>query len=295
MREKGGIAVYVRDNLSVLDVYRSNLFEIICVTLALPTGHQMLVCGVYHPPKYNYQEYELMNHLVNLFDNALDKSPNSVIVWGGDLNRPDIMQLQRLTGLNVLVDFPTRGDAFLDNYLTNRLDLFGKAFPFRMQIKTDHLGFIVPAGKKLKPLRRKVQFRDCREHRKSALYKALLIENWDSVLESENVETAVNILERKILFNMGKCMPIRHVSLSTRDPPWMTPLVKYMLRCKSRIPASRADRHRELSKRISEVISENRRLLIDAKIGSREWWKNIDTLSQRPSDVNCSTRQSDDL
>ena len=60
-----------------------------------------------------------------------------------------------------------------------------------------------------------------------------------------------------------------------------SPLVKYMLRCKSRIPASRADHHRELSKRISEVISENRRLLIDAKIGSHEWWKNIDTLSQR--------------
>ena len=41
------------------------------------------------------------------------------------------------------------------------------------------------------------------------------------------------------------------------------------------------DRQRELSKRISEVISDNRRLLLDAKLGSREWWRNVDILSQR--------------
>ena len=53
-----------------------------------------------------------------------------------------------------------------------------------MLIKTDHIGFIVPAGKKLKPIRKKVQFRDCREHRKQALYLALASECWDDVLDN---------------------------------------------------------------------------------------------------------------
>ena len=97
------------------------------------------------------------------------------------------------------MDFPTRGDSFLEKWFTNRPDLFGKTYPIKMLIKTDHLGFIVPAGKKLKPIRQKVQFRDCREHRKRALYLAPASECWDEVLEADNIETAVNILELKIL------------------------------------------------------------------------------------------------
>ena len=164
------------------------------------------------------------------------------------------------------MDFPTRGDSFVDNCFTNRSDLFGKIYPIKMLIKTDHLGFIVPAGKKLKPIEcfhsrdqhlckfigteesvcirmelnsqriglghqhgrrsivlghqygrrdvmgkhsigQKVQFRDCREHRKRALYLVLASECWDEVLEADNIETAVNILELKILSNINRCMP----------------------------------------------------------------------------------------
>lgn len=98
-----------------------------------------------------------------------------------------------------------------------------------MLIKTDHLGFIIPAGKKLKPIRQKVQFRDCREHQKQALYLALASECWNEVLEVDNIEKAVNILELKILSNINRCMPLQTVTMSSCDPRWVTPLVKYML------------------------------------------------------------------
>ncbi len=42
-----------------------------------------------------------------------------------------------------------------------------------MLTKTDHAGVILQAGIKLKPMRRKFQFRDCRKPRKDALYKSL--------------------------------------------------------------------------------------------------------------------------
>ena len=48
-----------------------------------------------------------------------------------------------------------RGNACLDNCLTNRADLFGQAYSVHMLIKTDHEGFVLPAGLKLKPVRRK--------------------------------------------------------------------------------------------------------------------------------------------
>ena len=51
LRNKGGISIYTRNNLSVIDVYRSNLYEFICLTVSLPSGNCILLFCLYHPPK----------------------------------------------------------------------------------------------------------------------------------------------------------------------------------------------------------------------------------------------------
>ena len=101
MRNKGGVAVYVKKNLSVVDGYLSRLYEVICITLCLPTGHRFSVCGIYHPPKHSYTENDLMNYLIDYTDNVLDAHPQTVIVLGGDFNQLDMDGLQQLSGRNV--------------------------------------------------------------------------------------------------------------------------------------------------------------------------------------------------
>ena len=280
-RRKGGIAIFSRSNLDVIGCCRSKLYELLCLTFKLPSGHLLLVCGVYHPPQPTYRSSDFLQYLVHLVDNALDQHPGLTIVMGGDTNHLDVNELCQLTGWNSLVDFPTRGVAYLDNVLTNRPDLFGKCAPFSISIKTDHTAVILPAGSKLKPVRQKVRIRDCRKHRKGALYLELAGETWDSVLETNDVEEAVNNLETLIHSHMDRCMPFRTVSISSRDPAWMTPLLKSLLRSKSRFGQYSGDRLREINRRISEVISENRRNLLQAHVGSREWWAHVDSLSQR--------------
>ena len=75
-------------------------------------------------------------------------------------------------------------------------------------------------------------------------------------------------------------MPMRTVTMSLRDPMWMTPLVKSLLRQKSRISTGSADRVKAINKRISEIICENRGNFSVA-IGTRDWWKRVDDISQR--------------
>ena len=58
-RKKGGVAFYVRNNLKVLDNYRSSLYELMSLTLVLPSDHQLLNCGLYNPPKNNYRHIDL--------------------------------------------------------------------------------------------------------------------------------------------------------------------------------------------------------------------------------------------
>lgn len=49
-RSKERVAIYIRNNLHVVDVYRSDLYEMICATILLPAGHRMLISGLYNPP-----------------------------------------------------------------------------------------------------------------------------------------------------------------------------------------------------------------------------------------------------
>ena len=103
-------------------------------------------------------------------------------------------------------------------------------------------------------------------------------ETWDSVLGTNDADGAVNNLETIIHRYMDKCMmPFRTVCISSRDPAWVTPLLKSLMRSKSRIGQNRRDRLRDINRRISEVISENRRNLLQAPAGAREWWEWFET------------------
>lgn len=115
------------------------------------------------------------------------------------------------------------------------------------------------------------------------MYLKLVSENWDSVLNLNDVEEAVNNLEAKIKHRMDECMPLRSVRMSSHDPVWMTPLEKSLMRVKSRVAPSNKDWLAEVNKKISELISKDRRTLAKAPVGSREWWKHVDNLSQQRS------------
>ena len=75
-------------------------------------------------------------------------------------------------------------------------------------------------------------------------------------------------------------MPVRTVSVSSRDPQWMTPLLKSMIRTKSRVSSLNKDRLCLINKR-TDVILENRTKFMAAPPGSRGWWKGVDESLQR--------------
>ena len=128
-RKNGGIAIYVRKNIKVLNIYRSGLYELICMTLLLPSGHRFLVCGFYNPPKHQYREQDLIDYIISSMDNELGKHPDSVLLCGGDVNCLDVHEFQALSWWNIMVDFPTSGNACLDNCFTDRVNLFGSPYP----------------------------------------------------------------------------------------------------------------------------------------------------------------------
>ena len=85
---------------------------------------------------------------------------------------------------------------------------------------------------------------------------------------------------------MDKWMPLRSIRMSSRDPSWMSPLVRSMLRAKTRVLLNNRERLKLANSRISQVISENRRNPASV-MGSWVWWKNVDLVSQRRARTTC--------
>ena len=82
---------------------------------------------------------------------------------------------------------------------------------------------------------------------------------------------------------MNQCFPTKAVSLSTRDPPWISPLLKYLIKKRAKaVYQGKLSSVEELTKRISKLISENRKYLAKSEsIGTSKWWKTVDALSMR--------------
>ena len=282
-RKKGGVAIYVRNNLRVRKVTKSDRYECIFVEIELPSKYSMLVCGLYHPPRVSYLELELMDYLIEIMDTFLEENPDGLIVCGGDLNRLDLSRLSIMSGLKVLVDFPTRGQSILDNCLTNKESLFNKCYPITSQMKSDHKGVVLPAGKKLKPVRCTYKIHDYREHRKIAFRQKLLEFNWEYMNSNTDVDRLVEELQAALCNMMEQCFPTKTVRVSSRDPKWMTPLLKILLKKRARLVAQgvEGDPITLLTERIGKVILENCLALESGSKGSWAWWKKIDMLTHR--------------
>ena len=44
----------------------------------------MLIIGLYHPPRFQYDESDLIDTIINRCDTFLDMHPNGVLLCGGD-------------------------------------------------------------------------------------------------------------------------------------------------------------------------------------------------------------------
>ena len=73
---------------------------------------------------------------------------------------------------------------------------------------------------------------------------------------------------------MNECFPCKSIRMSSRDPPWMSPLVKSLLKKKKTRSQKGGGRDlTELTEKIGRLIAENRRALASGKLGSRAWWR----------------------
>ena len=170
----------------------------------------------------------------------------------------------------------TRGLKTLDVFLTNRPYIWKVPTVSTSFVRSDHLAIMVAPQTLAKTERKHVFFRDVREHRKIEMEKRLEEYNWAIANNSRDVSEAVSILTDAIGRMYNDCFPLIKIKISSRDPPYMTPLVKHL--CKMRNRQIGMGINPELQEKINILIRENQIRAVKAenrkfKRGSKEWWK----------------------
>ena len=98
-----------------------------------------------------------------------------------------------------------------------------------------------------------------------------------------DVEIATSILNKDLYNLKDKCFPVRRFVMSFCDPPWITPLVKYLL-TKEKRAADRGHTYKaeDLSSKVYKLIGENRKNWgRNGTPGSLHWWRGMDKITLR--------------
>ena len=73
-----------------------------------------------------------------------------------------------------------------------------------------------------------MSFRDTRDHHKIHMDTKLGLWDWTNKLNFDDPEECVKVLENELWVMFESCFPLIKVKISSRDPPYMSPLVKHL-------------------------------------------------------------------
>ena len=113
----GGVAVYVRSNLSVqkLAEYKTTHASAYWFVYKQSDFTPIIYSVIYHPPGLT-KDYKnnTTEHIISTASKLLQSYPNAKLVITGDFNDLDTTQISAKLPLREIVNFSTRGDAKLD-------------------------------------------------------------------------------------------------------------------------------------------------------------------------------------
>lgn len=272
----GGVLIYIKDH------YHSEIQEIakeaesLWIKVSSKSCPQPLFINVtYHPPGIN--PTPTIQYLSESLRRITSSYPRSSIVIGGDFNRIDLTDLEFDFSLSILDSPPTRGDASLDLILTNRPDLILSTSCFVPSVESDHQALLMLPRCRIPPKRTKIQFVDYSFRGFQKLNDLLESESFAQVYTETDVNKAAALLDNKISECVKEAFPVRAISISDRDPVWITPRAKWLIEKKKRaVKRGKPTLCQHLNNKLEEIKVKHFQ-----KNQSKLMWNNVDDISHR--------------
>lgn len=290
-RAGGGVAIICRNDWQVKVLNMGRNFESVWCKITT-SNSEFHVAVVYHPPDPVYDTIDLLNFMSDTCDEILCSEPNAKIIIAGDINKLNIRDLMSQQALQQIVKAHTRGQRTLDVFLTNCPFLWKSPTAFPSLVRSDHLAVMVSPFIPAKPSRKHVYFRDVREHRKINMEKKLKDQNWSNINILNDPNEAVRTLNDTLQAMFNESFPLIGLKTSSRDPPYMSPIVKHLCKIRNKNAHKRTQAENfALQTRINALIRGNQVNAVKNanqkhKKGSKGWWDTANKITGRKTASN---------
>ena len=218
----------------------------------------------------------LSRYIIEEAEKIQNSFPKAVVFIAGDFNKMCLDDIEFNCCVNTLASPPTREDAWLDLVLTNRPNHIEKVDCFIPRVETDHKAVLVFPVKKNIPDRFVRTFRlfTARGH---SDFSSLLKNADFSDVYCSDVDSAAEKLEDRLQKLLHESFPLRRVMMSTRDPAWLTPKMKWLLLKKKQ--AKRRGQNLKMTR--IDLRLKDAKLRTLSTCGNKDWWRKIDRLTHR--------------
>ena len=192
--------------------------------------------AISHPPKCNYNEADLLLYFENCLVTLNSKFSNCTVILGGDFNMLSHEKIVEHTAMLEIVQKTTRGMNHFDRIYVSAM-FYKHVKVTNSTVKSDHLAIIAYNGcpkLALNKNRQSIVFRP-RKPAQVAIFREVLSKSQFVNPEEEPVQNSFDNFYEKKSEITNKCFPIRRITVTNKDPPFVTPYIKCLLRKKNKL------------------------------------------------------------
>ena len=131
-------------------------------------------------------------------------------------------------------------------------------------------------------------FRDVRDHRKLNMFRELESVDWDMITSNcDNLDEMIIKFYEIVWPKFDKCFTLIKIRTSSPDSPFMSPLVKHLLKQRRKAIRKRnTEATLRLTDQINKLIRDHQLNAVKHEFGSQKagwnrWWSNINSITSR--------------
>lgn len=233
-RVGGGVAIWAKDSLSPQRMSIKNKPSCIEVVVLHLFGN-IYLAGLYFPPTVAVSlKQTLTDFLTEMLDELLCSSHDASVILCGDLNRFSVTDVCNNFNLTSTFTGATYGSSQLDYILMSEcissLYSVTSELPFDNS-KVAHSSLLASPTSHTctKDIVVWRTVYDLRKSNVNAFVNSLSSVDWSPVYCSNDVHFMCDFIHNAITEVFKKCIPSSEISYTSKDKPWMTPVLKTMI------------------------------------------------------------------
>ena len=288
-RRCGGVAIYVRNTLKVTKIseYTDEKISAYWCRLIQPNFCPIIYGIIYHPPGLTKHEKDFtIGHIISSMSAFISRWNNAKFFICGDFNDLDTSDIKSAFPLDQLVDFPTRGDSFLDLVFSDVHEYISIGCCQESPIlNNDHCAISISSPSRVTASKYKTLSKHLVSHNaKSKITRELIDHCWSDIYLEQDVNAKVDMFQMYIKDLFCKHCPLRKVRVPVGKACLTTPLIRKLARAKKRAHKKGNLSWKYLGKILSIQLQkclshQTDKTINKATSGTKAWWKEVKILA----------------